>query len=376
MLRRTLVILVIGLIMAQCGKKSVETLPELSVTPETLNFGETKNSDHFVIENIGGGKLDWQVSPPQEPWLFVQEPLSGTNQPQTVLVNVDRSKATAAASEVLTATIYITSTKGGSKIVTVRVVIPFRVIINQGPQEEATIHTSEITFGWEANIVPDGYKYRVEGSSYYGDFTGTEEGSVILKDLDESPPDVPDVFYTFTVIAIKDDKSASDQRRFRMDCIRGDPAVWIKPRKIKIEYNTEFRLSLMAEEVSDLLLAHLIIRFDQTKLKVQPGGIEKGDFLTKNSDESHLVFFPGDDDIEEAVAKANREGLLPIDMAVLQKDRPPAVSGSGVLATIRFNARVNGQTTSVTFDGETKLRDSENTTMALSGRYGSTVEIK
>lgn len=252
------------------------------------------------------------------------------------------------------------------------------VTITYGPQDKPiipTIPTSEVEFRWEGNIATVRYKYRVANSIYYSDFWKTDASSVLLKDLDESPPDV---FYTFTVIAIAEDgrESTPDQRKFRVDAIHG-PAVWIKPRRVEIKdvrVNPGFRLSLMAEEVSDLLLAHLIIRFDKDKLKVQPGGIEKGDFLTKNSDESHLVFFPSD--IEEAVAKANSEGVLTMDMAILQKDRPPAVSGSGVLATLRFNAIVEGQTVSVRFDGETKLRDSENSDMTLTGRYGSTVEIK
>ena len=242
-----------------------------------------------------------------------------------------------------------------------------KVTITRGPEDGATLSTSEVTFGWEGNTAT--YRYRVVSSAYYKDFRDTDESSVVLEDLDESPEHTS---YTFEIVAVGEDgrESPPAARVFRVDAIRG-PAVWLRSRRVLIpdpSVSPEFTLDVIAEEVVDLLMVHLVMRFDQNQVKIR--GVDRGDFLSSASNPDHLLFFPSD------VLEANSSGVLIVDMGVLQSNGSPAASGSGVLAQIRFSVLVRSQETEIDFVPETKLVDARNEDMALKAKIGARVEIR
>ena len=278
----------------------------------------------------------------------------------------------------------VTATKEGyrTKTITVRVIedqkyqsgdiqlvpspVP-QVMITRGPEAGVTFSMSEVSFGWEGNTTT--YRYRLVNSSYYGEFRETSELSVVLRDLDESPEHTS---YTFEVVAVEEDgrESQPAKRSFRVDAI-GGPAVWLRSRRMQIpdpSVSPEFSLEVMAEEVMDLLLVHLIVRFDKDLVKIR--NVDRGPFLATNSREDHVISMPSD------ILEANGSGLLTIDMGVLQSEGPPAVSGSGVLATIRFSVIARSQETLIDLTPETKFVDARNQDMALKVRVGAKIEIR
>ena len=242
-----------------------------------------------------------------------------------------------------------------------------KVTITRGPEDGATLSTPEVTFGWEGNTAT--YRYRVVSSAYYKDFRDTDESSVVLEELDEGPEHTS---YTFEVIAVDEDgkESPPAARVFRVDAIRG-PAVWLRSRRVQIpdpSVSPEFTLEVMAEEVVDLLMAHIVVRFDAERVKVRK--VDWGDFLSSKSDPEHLLFLPSE------VLEANTRGVLIVDMGVLQSNGSPAVSGGGVLARIRLSVLVRSQETEIDFAPETKLVDARNEDMALKAKIGARIEIR
>ncbi|MBN1350945.1 T9SS type A sorting domain-containing protein [candidate division KSB1 bacterium] len=70
------------------------SVPVLSVSPLSLDFGTTENTLTFEIRNQGSGTLTWDVTEnPNKAWITSISPASGTND-ATVTVTVDRSQLT------------------------------------------------------------------------------------------------------------------------------------------------------------------------------------------------------------------------------------------------------------------------------------------
>ena len=70
-------------------KMEVTADPVLTISPDSLFFGNNESQKSFIISNTGNGELSWQLSSNQ-PWLSYT-PLNGTNQ-GSVNVGIDRSK--------------------------------------------------------------------------------------------------------------------------------------------------------------------------------------------------------------------------------------------------------------------------------------------
>jgi uncharacterized repeat protein (TIGR01451 family) len=68
--------------------------PDISVSPMTIDFGDTTTTRMITISNIGGGTLNWNISQVLPEWLSVF-PVSGDTSggPSTVEVVVHRDKA-------------------------------------------------------------------------------------------------------------------------------------------------------------------------------------------------------------------------------------------------------------------------------------------
>jgi len=88
--------------------------PLLSVSPSSLSFGSSTNQKSFVIANVGGGTLTWNVSCNQT-WLSIS-PSSGSGN-GTITATIYRSALNSGS---YSATITITS-NGGTQTITVTV---------------------------------------------------------------------------------------------------------------------------------------------------------------------------------------------------------------------------------------------------------------
>lgn len=70
---------------------SIDTAPQISVTPTELNFRDNLNSLDLNIENIGTGELIWQIESVSQPWIFITIVTGSTSNNESILVEVNRA---------------------------------------------------------------------------------------------------------------------------------------------------------------------------------------------------------------------------------------------------------------------------------------------
>ena len=109
--------LLAGCIISGGAKKSAG--PELAVNVKDLDFGESKREFSFAVTNIGGGKLEWNISPEGVPEWCRFEPQSGVGNSE-IAVAVDRTNLDPGTYE----TVLTVRSNGGTKTVTVRMIVP------------------------------------------------------------------------------------------------------------------------------------------------------------------------------------------------------------------------------------------------------------
>jgi len=234
---------------------------------------------------------------------------------------------------------------------------PPETVILEGPEE--TVHRAAVRFRWQGNHrFVSQFQYRIDQGGWSAWFDSTWVELV----LDEGE-------HTFEVrgrIPPGEGEPGVEEREpavwgpFAVDAIQG-PAVWIRPRRASVHKGEELVLDLMAEEVGDLMLAHLELGFDPDRLvwvEAEPGG-----FLGRN--QAEVIFFGRAD-------PARGTGVL--DLGAAGGD-PHGVSGSGRLARVRFRGVARGRV-EVRFGGGTDLRDTGNRSLELKEREGCEIEVK
>jgi tol-pal system beta propeller repeat protein TolB len=126
-IRIAAILLVASLWSWQCDRPTgKDDNPELSVTPDTLGFGDTQTSLSLTIDNVGTGVLEWSIQVPSEGWISVNQS-SGTivNTPMAIDVGLDREKAPPGEREVKLVVIG----GGGQREVVVRATVKDRTPI-------------------------------------------------------------------------------------------------------------------------------------------------------------------------------------------------------------------------------------------------------
>ena len=139
-------ILVVGLSTQQCDKPGEpEPLsPELSVSPDSLQFGPLDNQKTLTVKNAGEGTLKWEVASGEE-WLTAK-PKSGSLQQgasEPAQVTVDRAKVS--ANGIYRSDVTFTSTEGGSKTVSVTMVVEGKEV------PVLSVSPSALAFGLESS---------------------------------------------------------------------------------------------------------------------------------------------------------------------------------------------------------------------------------
>jgi len=122
------------------------SVPELSVSPDVLNFGSTTTQDSFIISNLGGGTLNWSINRSNLPAWLTLEPYSGSTTPEAtseVFAVVNRAIMDPRTLP-YSYTITITS-NGGTKTVLVTMTVP-------GPS--LNTNPTSLNFGRTETILP------------------------------------------------------------------------------------------------------------------------------------------------------------------------------------------------------------------------------
>jgi hypothetical protein len=138
----------------------------------------------------------------------------------------------------------------------------------------------------------------------------------------------------------------------------------MRPLKQKVTLGQEFRVDVVADDVEDLMLAHLMLKFEPTELQAldaAPGEIFQ-------SSDPPVLFIQIDDS----------QGVIDISISTVTTMNSigvkPSISGTGAIATVRFRSLSVGES-SVDFHSGSEFRDSANRPMSITNRIGSTVEI-
>ena len=126
----------------------------------------------------------------------------------------------------------------------------------------------------------------------------------------------------------------------------------------------EFEIEVIADEVRDLMLIHLILVFEPAQLQALeaiPGESLQGS--------NPPAFFEEID---------NSRGVVDISISTItivsRLDETPSISGMGRIATIRFKALSAG-VSSVVFHGASEFRDSTNNSIGIVSKLGSVIDI-
>ena len=115
--------------------------PLLSVTPDTLAFGEDQTSNILTIGNAGTGTLRWQLDEPSEGWIEVSRREGQvTTDPNTVDVSISREDAPEGQQS---ATLVVTDDKGGRREVILTALIARQAMLS--------LSASTLDFGLAAN---------------------------------------------------------------------------------------------------------------------------------------------------------------------------------------------------------------------------------
>ncbi|NKB67896.1 MAG: hypothetical protein GKR89_12615 [Candidatus Latescibacteria bacterium] len=116
----------------QCGGPTGgDDNPVLSVTPLTLDFGDTRTSLSFTITNAGSGTLDFSVQVPSEGWISLSQTNGiAVNNPVAVEVRIDREKAPTGTQEVK---LVVTGALGARQEITLRALISRPAVLSVSP---------------------------------------------------------------------------------------------------------------------------------------------------------------------------------------------------------------------------------------------------
>jgi len=242
--------------------------------------------------------------------------------------------------------------------------VPPSTTITGGPADNSTVTTPAITFTWMGNDNATVFRVRISGGVYPGTWSPWSGNTALTLDL------LDELDYTFEVQAgypsttgtpeFVDDTPA--RRSFTVDAVQG-PALRISPRVVLINRNDSFNLEIVAEDVTDLTMLNLRLRFDPARLSFTD--LSHGTFLTSNG--GSILQFPIE--VDDAA------GIIDISLGVAGAD-PPGVTGTGSVMTLHFHSHASGET-DVFFDPSlTLLRDHQNQGISPQSLVGARVIIQ
>jgi hypothetical protein len=237
---------------------------------------------------------------------------------------------------------------------------PLETYITSGPEDGSAINEPSATFQYRgSNELVQEFSYRCTtqqetgGPTSVGNWSAwSPDTSIILEHLDQGD-------YVFEVRGRYEPENEDEtpaRRTFTVD-IPG-PGILLKPFKQEAILGEEFEIDVVADHVEDVMLVHLILKFELGQLQAldaTPGGIFQ---------DYPPAFFKTID---------NSEGVVDITISTIGAE-PSRINGTETIATIRFKSLSAGETI-IDFDSASEFRDSENNPIYIMNRIGSLVEI-
>ena len=223
------------------------------------------------------------------------------------------------------------------------------------PRKDQVLDTASVSFAWKGSDKwVSEFSYCLHGETW-SDWTRQTSVDLVLDEGD----------YTFRLKGRYPEEEGGREseeitRKFTVDAIQG-PALWLKPRHTTVQVRDTVTVWVWAEDMADLMLAHLEIAFDETRLHwLDPMA---GSFLSRNNAQV-ISFFPEAGEIQG-------HGIIDLGAA---GGSPHGVNGSGPLVALRFEALGQG-TVRVSTDS-VEVRNSANVSLKLNAwKFSSTVVI-
>lgn len=233
--------------------------------------------------------------------------------------------------------------------------IPPFVTITDGPQDGSTVSSSSVDFEWDGNEPAMIFRYRKNDESW-SDWVSSK--SKTFNYLDEGG-------YTVSVQGqyTTGDTSEVVSSSFTVDAVSGS-AIRFYRLYTEASLGDQITLDIYAEEVVNLAGAEIVVEFDAESVYYQ--SVSPGDFFYLNGGEM-LLF--------DTLTVDAGTGTLRLDAAVLGGE-PEYVSGTGVMASLVFQANGTGET-EISFNaGATTLRKANNDVIEIEELVGGLVMIE
>jgi hypothetical protein len=214
-----------------------------------------------------------------------------------------------------------------------------------------------VTFQWWGSHLVNEFSYRMT--------PGQEEWSTWSTDTSKTLDCLDQGDYVFEVKGryapdMEDESPA--QRTFTID-IPG-PGMLMSPFRQKAVPGQEFEIDVVADDVEDLMLAHLILVFDPAQLQA----LDSAPGETFQSGDPPVFF----EEID------NSRGVVDISISTITikspTDATPSINGMGRIAIIKFKAMSAGES-SVAFHSASEFRNSINDPIGIANMIGSVIEI-
>lgn len=232
--------------------------------------------------------------------------------------------------------------------------------IKQAPDEGATVTDDMVTIAWQGNQSDLQYSYRYKEarqSVWVGWTQWASLSSITLGPLDEQA-------YNFELRGKYPGESGAIgdpfSLNFTVNAVTG-PAILLYPRQVRVSSGQSFTLDVIAEEVSDLLVADFKLNWPAGRLSLQQPP-QEGDLVS----EDNMILLTKPDNALEA----NTNGSLNISMGLVNQSA--GFNSSGVICRLTFKATSSG---SIGINSAA-LRDYSNQPITLSTKGSSEITVE
>ncbi|MFC1718642.1 cohesin domain-containing protein [Candidatus Poribacteria bacterium] len=231
---------------------------------------------------------------------------------------------------------------------------PPETFIETRLNEHSLVTNIYLDIQWRGSQYVDEFSYRCEEIPDLSDWSQwSNETSVKLEYLDQGD-------YTFEVKGRYAEDNEDESPATLMFTVDFDgPGVLLKPLKKKLILGEKFALEIMADDVTDLMVAHLLLHYDPAQLEAQsviPGAVFEGSKTP--------LFFSTID---------ASQGIIDISMSTAGAT-PSRIQGTEPIAVVRFKSLSVGESP-ISFDEKSEFFDSAGKPVSIINRIDGVVEV-
>ena len=224
--------------------------------------------------------------------------------------------------------------------------VPPAVTFIQSPAEGDTVDTCFVAFEWEGIKPSMNYSYRLDEQEWSDWSSGHSVEHPLLDDGDHRF-EVKSQYFNGV------ERDNPQTINFVVDDILG-PALRIYSRLTEVTVGEQFSIEIIAEDVSNMAMAKIVIKFNELFLQVISIQVYEDDTAFLRTNGGTVIPFSQYD---------NSNGTITINVGVATGS-PAGVTGTGAVAKIDFTSTTSGYF-SIRFDNSSILRDPDNIPIQL-----------